>query len=130
MINKIVKLLEQLKPNELRHLHDKIEADYSLGELWTVKKKKEKAMLRDDIRDQLFELLKANFVWITHVELCEKHELRKDLTILQVDLNEFSDYIENLFDLEFISPDAVSKWNTVADIVNYIEDNLEGKANG
>lgn len=82
-------------------------------------------MLRDDIRDSLFELLKANFIWITHVKLYEKHELKKDLTIIQADLNEFAGYIENQFDLEFISPDAVSKWTTIKDIVNYIENALE-----
>lgn len=122
MINKIVKLLEQLEPNELRHLHDKIKADYSLGELWTVKKKKEKGMLRDDIRDKVLELILENFQWTSGLN--ETDKLVDPEVLDSLDVVELSSYIEKEFDLDFISPDDIFKWNTVVDIVNYIEDHI------
>jgi acyl carrier protein len=82
-------------------------------------------MLRDDIRDKVIELLHGDFQWINKVVLKENTILLIDLDIDSLDIVEFSQTLEFEFDINFISPDDISKWITVKDIVDYIEQNLE-----
>jgi len=118
---KIIASLDKLANGELKALWERIQFDFvpDIGE---------KAMLRDDIKDKVSDIITSNLT-DPRLVVQEQHNW-VELNMDAVDVTELSCFIEAEFDIDFISPDAVSKWNTVADIVNYIEDQLEGKDNG
>lgn len=116
---KIIASLDNLAEGELKALWEKVQMMFVLD----TRRIGEGIMLRDDIRDEVFDMIKADFVEPKFIvqEQYNWIELNMDAN----DINTLTTLIEKEFDIPFISPDAVSKWNTVADMVNYIEDTLE-----
>jgi len=83
-------------------------------------------MLRDDIRDKVFDMINADFTEPRFIvqEQYNWIELNMDAN----DINVLASFLEKEFEISFISPDDKDKWYTVKDIVDYIEDNL-GESN-
>ena len=85
----------------------------------------EEMLLRDDIKDKVFDLITTNFTDPKFV--VQEHHTWIELNMDAVDVVELSTFVEFEFDIGFISPDGIQKWTTVKDIVNYIETALEDK---
>lgn len=118
---KIIASLDKLQEGELKVLWERIQFDFvpDFGE----KEEGNMSMLRDDIRDKVFELLLMQFEWISP-QVMETSTL-KQIEIDSSDAAELSLTLEEEFDIEFISSDQILKWKTVKDIIDYIEDTLE-----
>jgi len=114
----IVDSLDKLSKGELKALWQHIQHQYvpDFGE-------KEDEMLRDDIRDKVFDMINADFVEPRFIaqEQYNWIELNMDAN----DVNVLAIFLEKEFDIDFINPDDINKWQTVSDIVDYIEDVLE-----
>jgi len=111
--NKILNLVKQMPEEDKIHLLEKIKRDYCLEE--------KKGLLRDDIKNIIFELMYERFNWIVVVE--EKTEFN----ILALSIDEIQELVVDLiksFDLESIDLRYIKEWSTVKDIVDYIEDNI------
>jgi len=117
MNEKIENMVNQLSENEKQELAQYIERAYAVD--FTGDK-----MLRDDIKDKLIELIQVEFSGTQFIE--EKSELEV-FEIDSLDRITLASEIENEFDIDFISPDHTSGWNTVKDIVSHIETALEEK---
>jgi len=114
VIDKITNLVKQMSEDEKESLHSHIRRQYALEE--------KTGMLRDDIIDKVIELIQINFVWISSLEEKDNLEIQN---LMVSDLIDFSTELEKEFEIENIALSETMQWITVADIVNYIEDNLE-----
>jgi len=118
VINKITNLLKQMSENEKKSLHSHIVREYALEE--------KTGMLRDDIVSKVIFLLEVKFRNIQK-PISEYENLQTGLDFDPVDVLSFSEVIAIEFKLDVIEFPKVMSWQTVADIVDYIEDNLEGE---
>lgn len=114
MKQKINNLMNQLSVNELDDLFVHIKRQYAVEE--------KDSMLRDDIRDKVVELLQATFSWITVVDEDTDYF---SLALGSQEIVEFCVVLLENFELEHVELAKMMEWQTVKDIVDYIEDNLE-----
>jgi len=114
---KIINSLDKLSKGELKALWQHILFQYvpDIGE-------KEDEILRDDIKDKVVELLLIEFCWKDEKIIELTSFLDKDTSLDEG--VEFSEVVSKEFELDYISPDSVARWETVKDIVDYIEDNI------
>ena len=120
MINKILNLVKQMGEDDKKHLFQRIQREYCLEE--------KTDMLRDDIRDKVFDLITANFTCPRFI--VQEHYNWIELNMDAIDVTALSDMLIIAFELEQIEFAKIMEWQTVADIVNYIEDNIQGKDDG
>jgi len=113
---KIIASLDKLQDGELKALWERIQFDF-------VPDFGEKAMLRDDIRDKTIEVIHSLCEWTSSIKIEEATKIYH--LNIENELELLSNSLEHEFSLPYINPDDINKWNTVADIVNYIEDQLE-----
>ena len=111
MIKKITNLLSQLAPNELKLIYDHIKGQYCV---------EEKKMLRDDILHKVEEIIHTEF-WVTGVV---EETTVQDMGLEQSSLLILEKPLIEAFELEDISQSTMMEWETVGDIVSYIEDNI------
>ena len=111
MINEqIMHLVKQLSEKEKMQEYQHIKDTYNVGAT--------KAMLRDDIRDKIFELLHVDFPFL------EKFEEGDDLSVMHLGQQELVDFSETLlqeFELQDIDFAEIKEWETVADIINTVD---------
>jgi len=119
MLKKIDNLVRQLSEKEQQILLEHIEGQYSV-------EFKGKGMLRDDIKDKVIELMYSLYEWVAVAEIKEDYSLEGLCIDTEVEL--LSTAIENEFNIEYINPDNIQRWETVKDVVSYIENNFESEA--
>ena len=111
MINEqIMHLVKQLSKKEKMQEYQHIKDTYSVGAKTT--------MLRDDIRDKIFELLYADFPFL------EKFDESNDLEVIHLGQQELVDFSATLikeFSLEDIEFSEIKEWEVVADIINTVD---------
>ena len=113
MIEKINNLLRQLSEDELKSLVEYLERQYTLDF-------KEGCMLRDDIRDRIFELIRSLFT----LEVKESMSF-EELELDAVDITALADALLLEFELEEIEFASMMEWQKIQDIVSYIDITLE-----
>lgn len=116
MNEKLLNLIKQMSDSEKQILYDDIKNNYCLEE--------KTGMLRDDIKFKITELLEVNCTRLKEVQ--EDDDLQ-ELELDAVDITAFADTLLIEFGLEQIEFSEIMKWQTVKDIVNYIEEALENK---
>ena len=80
-------------------------------------------MLRDDIKATVIELLHKEFDWIDG-QIDSEEVALADFDIDSLDMVVFSLILEKDFNIYLIKTENISKWTTVKDIVDYVEDNI------
>ena len=113
MIEKINNLLRQLSEDELKSLVEYLERQHTLDF-------KEGCMLRDDIRDRVFELIRSLFT----LEVKESMSF-EELELDAVDITALADAILMEFELEEVEFANIMEWQKIQDIVNYVDITLE-----
>jgi len=118
VIDKIINLVKQMNEDDKKHLFQRIQREYALEE--------KTGMLRDDIVEKVLALLHTEF---THLDVTvnEHDELESTMDLDAVDITSFADTLLKEFDLEEIAFAKVMEWQTVKDMVDFIEDALESK---
>lgn len=81
-------------------------------------------MMRDDIRDRIFEIIKINFTSLKFT-VYEKYTYQ-DMDMSPGDMRTLAELIATEFDIEEIPLAKVMAWTTVGSIVSNIENILEG----
>jgi len=114
--NKILNLVKQMPEEDKIHLLEKIKRDYCLEE--------KKGLLRDDIKNIIFELIYERFGWIAVVK---EASIFNDINLSSYEIQELVLDLIKSFSLENINLCHIKEWSTVKDIVDYIEDNIESK---
>ncbi len=119
MTKKLKNLIDQLSESEKKVLYEHIKNQYAVEE--------RVSMLRDDIKDKVIELLKVEFI---HVEgVCERASFHS-LSLESMDVMAFSETLVQEFNLEAISLSQVMQWQTVKDIVSYLDNTMEVVSDG
>jgi acyl carrier protein len=113
MVEKINNMLRQLSEAEQKELFEHIKRQYTLDF-------KEGCMLRDDIRDRIFELIRSLFT----LEVKESMTFR-ELDLDVVSITALTDAIIKEFDLEEIEFADMMEWQKIQDIVSYVDTSLE-----
>ena len=113
MLEKINNLLRQLSEAEQKELLCHIKRQYALDF-------KEGCMLRDDIRDRIFELIRSLFT----LEVKESMSF-EELELDAVDITALADALLLEFELEQIEFANIMEWQKIQDIVSYIDIALE-----
>jgi len=116
MNTKLQNLINQLSPTEQQRLIKHLEREYEL-------KFKGSNMLRDDIKDKVVEIIKADFAEPSFV--VQEHNTWVDLNLDAVDVVGLSEVLLKEFELEEIPFSRVMGWETVSDVIGTIEDYLE-----
>ena len=80
----------------------------------------EELMLRDDIRDRVFELIRSLFT----LEVKESMTF-EELELDAVDITALADALLVEFDLEEVEFASVMEWQKIQDVVSYIDITLE-----
>jgi len=83
-------------------------------------------MSRNDIKEKILKLLYAKYNHY-YVTVSEDNNLQKTLNLDGVDITDFATTLEKEFELEEIEFSDIMEWQTIKDIINYIEDQLEEK---
>ena len=114
MIKEIINLVKQMAEEDKRELLLYIKGQYTLEE--------RKGMLRDDLRDRIFELIKMLFADDSFM----MHESFNfvDLNMDATDVQELKETIELDFELEPIDFARVMEWQKVKDIIDTVDDIL------
>ena len=112
MNKRILNLVKQMGEEDKKHLYQRIQSEYAL--------KEKNGMLRDDIRDKIFEIIKMLFADYKFV--VQEHLSFAELNMDAIDVTALVDAIMKEFDLEAIEFSNIMEWQRVADIINYIED--------
>lgn len=118
MIKKILNLVKQMSRSEQVILHDYIKGQYCLEE-----KQKGNQMLREEIKTKICDLITANFTDPT--TLVMEESIWVNLNMNAVDVTELADMILVEFELEEVVFSKLMEWESVKDVVDYIEDSLE-----
>lgn len=115
MNNKILNLVKQMSEREKQSLFDYIKRQYAL--------KEKTGMLRDDIKDKVFDLINSTFV--DPKFMLQEHHTWVDITMDAEDVIALSEMIMIEFELDSIDFSEVMKWQTLKDVITYIEEALE-----
>ena len=113
MIEELSNMVRQLSEDEQAKLVKHIKRQYALDF-------KEGCMLRDDIRDRIFELIRSLFT----LEVKESMSF-EELGLDAVDITALADALLLDFELEEIEFASVMEWQKIQDIVSYIDITLE-----
>ena len=113
---KIDNLVNQLSASEHIALAEYIERQYAI-------EYKGEGVLRDDIRDRIFELIKSNFTSLKFI--VQEHYTWMDMEMNPDEVNALSEMLMIEFGLESIEFSRVMEWQRVSDVISYIEDALE-----
>ena len=104
---KILNLVKQMSEDEKQSLLTYIKRQYMLEE--------KTGMLRDDIRDRVFEIIKLLFADDSFE--VQEHFNFIDLTMDAKDVTELSDALSREFELEDIPFAEVMEWQRIKDII-------------
>ena len=116
MIKKIINLLKQMSPTEKEAWYNKIKKDTYL--------KEKEGMLRDDIVKVVILALHDSFLHIKE-EINENDRLQYKLDLDAVDITGFAETLQERFEIEEIVFADIMEWQTVKDIINTINNQLE-----
>ncbi len=113
-MKEIVNLVKQMTEDDKKELLRYIKGQYTLEE--------RSGMLRDDIADRVFELIKLLFA-------DDKFAMHESFTLVELDMDatdvqELKETIEIDFDLESIDFSRVMEWQKVKDIIDTVDDIL------
>jgi acyl carrier protein len=111
-------MIDQLSKKDEKHLRDYMERSMSIDF------SEDGRVFRDDIRDNLIELIHTDFIQIEAGVIKEESILEKDLELDAVEITAFADTIANEFNMEEIAFSEIMKWETVKDVVDYIEERV------
>ena len=114
MIQEIINLVKQLPEDDKKELLTYIKGQYTIEE--------RKGMLRDDIKDRIFELIKLHFA-TGNFTVKEEYSF-KDLYIDSTVLAALCEIIENDFEIEPIEFSRAMEWQRVKDIIDTVDDIL------
>jgi len=109
------------KQRKIMHYYDVVDGKLKLSSKENVETGEE-MLIRDDIKDKVIELLLIEFP--SQKEVNERTYF-KDIDLEAMDIRAFADTIAKEFEIEEIPVCQVMQWQTVKDIVCYLDNALE-----